>query len=319
MYCERLEALAAEARAAQAAEDWRGATSAWREALELLPRDSKQYTVVSRKIKELISRTGAAPSARGPAKQQGTAGKAAAGLGAVGLLVWKFKVALLFLLTKGKLLLLGLTKASTFFSMLLSFAVYWSAWGWKFALGLVLSIYVHEMGHVVALRRYGFKATAPLFIPGFGALIRLQQRVDDPRHDAAIGLAGPNYGLLAALGSLGLWLIYRHPVLLAIAGVGAWINLFNLMPVWTLDGGRAFHAMSRPQRWIAAAAMAAGWAISRDAFVGVLLFIVVLRALEPGDKKGDWRATGVYVLLVLALSAVSLVNAPLVAHHRVSH
>src|SRR5207302_3963478 len=98
--------------------------------------------------------------------------------------------AALFLLTKGKLLLLGLTKATTFFSMLLSLGVYWAAWGWKFALGLVLSIYIHEMGHVFALRRLGFKASAPMFIPGLGALIRLRQHPANPREDAEIGLAG---------------------------------------------------------------------------------------------------------------------------------
>jgi Zn-dependent protease len=228
-------------------------------------------------------------------------------MGALGLLIWKFKIVILFLLTKGKLLLLGLTKASTFFSMFLSFTVYWSVWGWKFALGLVLSIYVHEMGHVVALRRLGFKATAPLFIPGVGAVIRLQQRVDNPREDAQIGLAGPNYGMLAALATLGLWVIFRHPVLLAIAGVGAWINLFNLLPVWTLDGGRAFHAMSRPQRWIAALALAGGWAIARDGLIVLLLIVVVGRAIgERGDKEGDWRTTAFYVGLVLALSAMCL-------------
>jgi len=70
-------------------------------------------------------------------------------------------------LGKGKLLLLGLTKSTTLFTMLLSMGVYWTAWGWRFALGLVLSIYVHEMGHVAALQRYGIKATAPMFIPGF--------------------------------------------------------------------------------------------------------------------------------------------------------
>ena len=122
-----------------------------------------------------------------------------AGLGFVGMLIWKLKVVLLFVLTKGKLLLLGLTKSSTFLSMFASFAVYWAAWGWPFALGLVVSIYIHEMGHVDALRRYGFKATAPMFIPGLGALIRLQQHPTNPAEDARIGLAGPLWGMGAAL------------------------------------------------------------------------------------------------------------------------
>src|SRR5207253_1330115 len=102
-------------------------------------------------------------------------GKGAAGVGAVGALLAKFKFVLLFVLTKAKLLLLGLTKGGTFLSMLLSAGLYWTIWGWKFAFGLVLSIYIHEMGHVQALQRYGIKATAPMFIPGFGAVTRPQR------------------------------------------------------------------------------------------------------------------------------------------------
>src|SRR3989454_12639768 len=79
--------------------------------------------------------------------------------------------------------------------MLLSAGVYWAAWGWKFALGVVLSIYVHEMGHVQALQRYGIKATAPMFIPGVGAVVRLKQYPASPREDARVGLAGPLGGL----------------------------------------------------------------------------------------------------------------------------
>ena len=118
--------------------------------------------------------------------------------------------------------------------------------------GTFLWIYIHEMGHVIALRRYGFKAVT-MFIPGIGALIRLQQKIVDPREDAVIGLAGPIYGLGAAAVAAGLYYASRQPIFAAIAGVNAWINLFNLLPVWTLDGARGFHAHSRPQRLIAAA------------------------------------------------------------------
>lgn len=309
VHSQRLESLAAEARDATAREDYPTALSAWREAIELLPRESKQYAIVSRKIDELGAKLGTAPAPKSKPKHSTPTGKATAGMGALGLLLWKFKVVILFALTKGKLLLLGLTKASTFLSMLLSFAAYWSLWGWKFALGLVLSIYVHEMGHVVALRRYGFKATAPLFIPGFGALIRLQQRVNNPKEDAAIGLAGPDYGMMAAAATLGIYLIFPHPVLLAIAGFGALINLFNLLPVWTLDGGRAFHALSRPQRLIAALSVAVGWAIARDGLLIVIGIVILYRALtESGDKEGDWRTTAKYAGLVVVLSAMCLVR-----------
>src|SRR5213076_3474994 len=93
--------------------------------------------------------------------------------------------------------LLGLTKAITFVSMLLSAGVYWTIWGWKFAVGVVLSIYVHETGHTQALQRYGIQATAPMFIPGIGAVIRLKQYPTDAREDARVGLAGPLWGLVA--------------------------------------------------------------------------------------------------------------------------
>ena len=80
-----------------------------------------------------------------------------------------------------------------------------------------------------------------MFIPGLGAVIRLQQQIVNPREDAEIGLAGPIYGLAASVVVLVSWLLTGLPVLAAIAGVGAWINLFNLLPVASLDGGRGFH------------------------------------------------------------------------------
>ena len=98
---------------------------------------------------------------------------------------------------------------------------------------------------------------APMFVPGLGAMIRLQQQVVNPFEDAEIGLAGPIYGLGAAVVTALIWQATQQPIFAAIAGVGAWINLFNLTPLGTLDGGRGFHAMSRGQRWAACAAVAA--------------------------------------------------------------
>ena len=109
----------------------------------------------------------------------------------------------LLLLSKLKFLLLGLTKASTFVSMFAFFGVYWSIYGWPLALGLVLSIYIHEMGHVAMLRRLGIDAGAPMFIPGVGAFVMLKQHIGDPLTDAKIGLAGPVWGLGAALAAFG--------------------------------------------------------------------------------------------------------------------
>lgn len=300
VYAERLQELAQSAQAATANGDTAGALAAWREAIDLLPGNSRQYQVIAGKIAELSSQV-AASGPSGGKSGTSSSGKRGA-LAAAGAV-------LLFILTKAKLLLLGLANWSTLASMLLSVGVYWTAWGWKFALGLVVSIYIHEMGHVVALRRFGFKATAPLFIPGLGAVIRLQQRVANPREDAAIGLAGPIYGLGAALASAGLWLATKQPIFGAIASVGAWINLFNLTPVWTLDGGRAFHALSRGQRWLCALATGACWYFVRDGMLVLLLIVIGLRALsEPGNKTGDRNAAAQFVVLIVALSLLCLIK-----------
>src|SRR5207244_236510 len=135
-----------------------------------LPPDSKQHAAVVSRIdaltreidtaEPLASGTNGAPltsEQETGARERGGAGPSdepirkkgvAAALLAAGALLLKFKSLLLLLLTKGKLLLLGLTKGSTLLTMIASFGVYWTLWGWKFAAGFVLSIYVHEMGHV---------------------------------------------------------------------------------------------------------------------------------------------------------------------------
>ncbi len=249
IHSDRLKVLADTATRATSPLD---ALIAWREAIELLPTGTRQYETIQAKITELGQTVDTLPSPPAAAeKTNGTGVGKAAGLGAIGLILWKFNAVLLLALTKGKVLLLGLTKASTFTSMMLSFGVYWTVFGWPLALGLVISIYIHEMGHVVTLMRYGVKASAPMFIPGLGAIVRLQQSLGDPRQDARCGLAGPLWGLGAALGSYLLNLATGLPVFLAIAHLGAFINLFNLLPFASLDGGRAFRSMSTNQRWLA--------------------------------------------------------------------
>jgi Zn-dependent protease len=209
----------------------------------------------------------------------------------------------LFLLTKAKFLFLGLTKATTFWSMLLSFGVYLEVWGWKFALGLVVSIYIHEMGHVAALRRYGVKATAPMFIPGIGALIRAKQVITDPRQDARVGLAGPVWGLGAALAAYGMFRWTGAQSWAAIAQLGGVINLFNLIPVWQLDGAHGFRSLVRGHRWLATAAIGAAWAATSNGLLVLLLLAAGYHAVAtPPAKESDTGALATYVALVGALA-----------------
>lgn len=283
---------------------------AWREALALLPAGTRQHDTIQAKITELGQLVDTLPSPDpSSAKTGGPWTGRAAGLGAIGLVLWKFKTFLLLLFTKGKVLLLGLTKASTFASMLLSFGVYWTLFGWPLALGLVISIYIHEMGHVVTLMRYGVKATAPMFIPGLGAVIRLRQSLDDPRQDARCGLAGPIWGLGAALGSYALNLATGLPIFLVIARLGAFINLFNLLPFATLDGGRAFRSMDKNQRWLAVLGIGAIMSFSESNEAPGLLALLLIGGVftvlaGKAPKTADRQGLVAYLVLVAVLTLI---------------
>ncbi len=239
----------------------------------------------------------------------------AMGVGAIALLIWKFKAVLAFVLTKGKLLLLGLTKSSTLLSMLLSLGVYWSIWGWKFAAGLIASMYIHEMGHVAMLRRFGIRATAPMFLPGLGAVVRLNQYPANAREDARVGLAGPVWGLAAAVASWGLFLATGAGIWGAIARVGAWINLFNLIPVWQLDGSRGFRSLSRGQRWIVVAAAGAAFFVTQEPMTALIAIAGLVRCFGgEAPKEPDGRCLSEFLFLIAALSALLLVQIPGIAN-----
>lgn len=302
-YAEELRKLATGAEAATAGGAFSDALAQWRRALELLPPDSSQHAVIRKKMEQLVRQVDAGGE---PAKAQSKfkwAGKGGA-LVVAGLLLWKFKFLLVFVLTKAKLLLLGLTKASTFFSMLLSVGVYWSLWGWKFAVGLVLSIYVHEMGHVWMLRRYGIRATAPMFIPGIGALIRLKQYPASPHEDARVGLAGPIWGLGAAVASYLIHLATGAQIFAAIAQFGAWMNLFNLLPLFQLDGSHAFRALTKWERAGITALMIVLWITTHEGLLLILGVVAGFRIFQkdaPVQRDNSILLQFAFLLLTLAL------------------
>jgi len=159
--------------------------------------------------------------------------------------------ALIALFAKLKAVLLFLPKIkllSTAGTALVSVAAYSLFWGWEFALGFVLLILIHEIGHVIALRREGIPASAPMFIPFMGAVIGARSLGDNALAEARVGLAGPLLGSLAA-GAVALAGGLAHSAFLEALGyTGLLINLFNLLPVVPLDGGRAMAAMT-PWMW----------------------------------------------------------------------
>jgi Zn-dependent protease len=133
-------------------------------------------------------------------------------------------------------------------SMLVSVGAYALLGGWWFGLGLVVLIFVHEMGHVLELRRQGVPASAPLFIPFMGAFVGMKQLPDNAWKEAQVALAGPILGTLGAAAVWALGAYYDSNFLKAMAFVGFLINLFNLLPVVPLDGGRAVAAL-HPAIW----------------------------------------------------------------------
>jgi Zn-dependent protease len=168
-------------------------------------------------------------------------GSALAALGAV--------IAKFFAAIKGVLLLLPKLKLlTTAGTALVSVAAYSLFWGWRFAVGFVVLLFVHEMGHVIQLRREGVKASAPMFIPMLGALISAKSLGRNALAEARVGLAGPVLGTLGSAACLLAGEATNSDLLRALAYIGFFLNLFNLLPVVPLDGGRAMAAMA-PWMW----------------------------------------------------------------------
>jgi Zn-dependent protease len=134
-------------------------------------------------------------------------------------------------------------------TMLLSIVVYSFIFGWQYAVGFVLLILVHEMGHYIAARQRGLDVGAPTFIPFVGAWIQLKQMPHDAETEAYVGLAGPVAGTAASLACYYAARETGSGLLLALAYAGFMINLFNLVPVSPLDGGRVTQVIS-PRIWL---------------------------------------------------------------------
>jgi Zn-dependent protease len=153
----------------------------------------------------------------------------------------------------GKLKYLGLIlqigKFKTFLSMLISIWAYAMFWGWSFAAGFVVLIFIHEMGHVLALRLMGIQASAPMFIPFVGAHIVMKQMPKNAFVEAVAAYGGPLLGTLGAIACVGIGLATGNLFWYALASSGFLLNLFNLLPISPLDGGRIIGVIS-PKLWV---------------------------------------------------------------------
>ncbi|PYL65263.1 MAG: hypothetical protein DMF25_04205 [Verrucomicrobia bacterium] len=161
----------------------------------------------------------------------------------VGVVIAKFFAKLkFFILPALKFLPILLKSGGT---MLLMIWIYTAMWGWKFAVGFVLLLFVHECGHLIVAKKFGLKVGAPVFIPFMGAFIALKEAPRNAWMEACVGIGGPMLGTLGALACNSLGEIFDAPVFIALAWFGYFLNLFNLTPVGMLDGGRIVTALSR--------------------------------------------------------------------------
>src|SRR3954452_24444670 len=207
-------------------------------------------------------------------EERGLFKRIGAGIVALGALIAKAGAQL-------KFLLLLLPKAKLFTTagtMLVSIGAYALLWGWQFGVGFVLLLLVHEMVHAIQLRREGMKATAPVFIPFLGAYIGMKEMPKNAAVEARVGLAGPVLGSLGCLVPLALYGVTGNNLFRALAFIGFFLNLFNLLPIVPLDGGRAMAAIS-PLVWIVGFA---GLLVAAIFFPNPIIFLIVLFAEFEG-------------------------------------
>ena len=179
---------------------------------------------------------GQPPAPTKPRRRGGTIGSAIAAVAAFlskfGLLIFKL----------GKI-------GPTAISMLFSLVIYTAIFGWRFAVGFVVLILIHETGHVLFARMEGLPMSLPIFLGPFGAMTVLKAPPRDMRQEAVIAIGGPLFGTLAAAAFFFLGLDVfggqTRDLLLALAYSGFFLNLFNLMPINPLDGGRVANAVTR--------------------------------------------------------------------------
>jgi Zn-dependent protease len=168
-------------------------------------------------------------------------------------------------------------------SMLLSLAIYATIWGWRYAAGFIALLFAHEMGHYVAARQRGLKVGAPAFIPFMGAWIALEDHPANVETEAYVAIAGPVLGTIAAL-AVYLWARSEDSgLLLAISYAGLFLNLFNLLPISPLDGGR-ITAVLGPRVWFLGVPLLLALMLYRPS---PMLVIVVVLAVPQLMKA--WR------------------------------
>lgn len=266
----------------------------WQQALELLPADSSQSAWVRDKLAEL------AQAAPGPGSDRKQTPAWARRLGPLAPVV-------LFLL-KGKVFL-SLLKIPFLLSFLAFAGIYWGLYGARFGIGFAVLILVHELGHFIEIRRRHLTADLPMFIPGFGAYVRWTAAGVTAETRALVSLAGPLAGACGAAVCALLWLRTQDRLWVALASFSAFINLMNLIPVWSLDGGQAITAIDRVGRICIALAALLCAAYFSQPFLLLVAGGAAYRAFGKETPAGmparDYGVSAYFIALLVGLTYLS--------------
>lgn len=205
-------------------------------------------------------------------------------LGGLGVFLLAFGGKLKFLLPLLSLLKLGKI-GGTIWSMMLMMGTYALIYPWQFAVGLVLMIFIHEMGHVLAARLKGLPVSAPAFIPFVGAFITMKRSPQDAATEAYIAYGGPLLGSIGAFLCLWLGRSLEMPLLVLVAWFGFFLNLINLLPIHPLDGGRIVVAISR---WLWVVGLVAGLVVVlwlRSVIFGLIWLLFVWQLVQHWRRR----------------------------------
>lgn len=198
--------------------------------------------------------------------------------------LWFIGAAVMFLLSQLKVLLplLKLGKAGgAIISMAVSVGAYAIIYPWQFAVGVVLLIFVHELGHVIAAKQKGLPVTAPVFIPFLGAMINMKRHPRDAVTEAYLAIGGPVLGTIGAIAVFGAAYVLDNDFLYTLAYVGFFLNLLNLLPIHPLDGGRISTAVTR---WLWLVGLIGGLVFIIYRFSPILLIIWAMFAYDLYKK-----------------------------------
>jgi Zn-dependent protease len=292
LYGSELQSLAAQAQKLEAAGDPGQARELWNRSLSLLPQDSKQADWVREKMRALnVSIPDAGESA--PKATPAWVKK----LGPFG------PIALLLLKAKG--LLFAIFKLKFLFSFAIFAWLYSQLFGWRYGVGLAVSILIHEMGHYIDVRRRGLPADMPIFLPGLGAYVRWTALGVTKRQMAQVALAGPLAGWIAAAVCFLIYTKTNDPLWAALARTGAFLNILNLIPIWILDGSKAMDALAAVERSALLAVTMALWL-----FTGEGLFFLVAAGItyrlftKDKPQASSWSTWSYYAAVLIALGVL---------------